>query len=160
MYWGIATTKASRENTAAENLQRQGYKIFLPKYIQRVGKEVRVRVFFPRYIFILIEDQWHSINSTFGVSRLILNETKPARVPDEVIQDIRSREVKGLISLSEPDKFKIGENVILADGPMASYTAIYNGKIRDSERVRILIDLLGRKVSLEVDEGTLTAVAV
>jgi transcriptional antiterminator RfaH len=159
-YWSVATTKPVREHGAAENLIRQGYEIYLPKYIARIGKEFKVKILFPRYIFVKIVDQWHSINGTFGINRLIItNENKPAVVPDEVIQELKSREdKKGLITLPQSGRFKQGENVKLAEGAFEGYIGLYDG-MRDADRARVLIDLLGRKVTVEVSEKALTAVA-
>jgi transcriptional antiterminator RfaH len=155
-YWTVALTKSARENTAAENLTRQGFGYYLPKYISLVGKKPQVKMLFPRYIFIFVEHQFHAINSTFGISRLIMSEnSKPAVVPDKIIEELRSREGKsGLITLPQPERFQVGTNVKLADGPLAGYTLLYDG-MSDASRASVLLELLGRKVSIEVDEKDL-----
>ena len=159
MYWSVAMTKANSENTALANLVNQGYTVWLPKYTQKIGTKTRVKPLFPRYIFVLIDDAFHSISSTRGVSRLIMNEDKPAVVPDDIINSLRSREdSKGLISLPELGKFKKGDNLCLADGPFSGYNVLYDG-MSDTDRSRVLIDLLGRKVIIEVNDGSLSAVA-
>ncbi len=160
-YWAVALCKSGSENVAVDNLQRQGFVSYIPKYLQRVGKVTKVKILFPRYIFVQIEEQWHSINSTRGVSRLILtNENKPAVIQDEVIEELKSREdSKGLIQLPSQGRFRQGENVTIANGVLEGYNGIYEG-MRDADRVRVLIDLLGRKVLIEVNEQDLkTAVA-
>lgn len=160
MFWSVAITKSNREITAQDNLHRQGYTTYLPKFLHKQGNITKIKVLFPRYIFILIEHQWYSINSTLGISRLLLtNDNKPAVVPDTVIEELRSREAKGLISLPSQGRFNQGENVRLADGPFAGYIGIHAG-MRDADRARVLIELLGRSTLVEVDEGTLQAVAV
>jgi hypothetical protein len=78
---------------------------------------------------------------------------------DKVIEEISAREVKGLISLPSQGRFHQGENVRLADGPFAGYIGIHAG-MRDAERARVLIELLGRSTLVEVDEGTLQSVAI
>lgn len=159
MFCGVAQTKSNQELKAKYNLHRQNYTTYLPVFQQKDGKVTKIKVLFPRYIFILIEHQWHSINSTLGISRLILtNENKPAVVPDKVIEELRRREVKGLISLPSQGRFEVGETIRLAEGPFAGYIGIHAG-MRDADRARVLIELLGRKTLLEVDEGTLQAVA-
>jgi len=158
-YWSVALTKAQLEHTAAENLHRQGFDTYIPKYSQGVGKESKIRLLFPRYIFVLITDRWHCINGTRGVSRLILTtENRPAVVPDKAIDDIKSREVKGLVQLTPKDKFQPGDQVRLEQGSVLMYGVVEG--MRDADRVRVLIDLLGRKVPVWVDEGSLRAVAL
>lgn len=153
-YWSVCMTKPQRERTAVENLNRQNYITYLPKYLSKVGKVQKIKVLFPRYVFVYIESQWHSINNTFGVLSLVMNENKPAVVPTHIIEALKSSEVKGLIELSVSSKFKQGEKVLLAEGPLSGYIGIYDG-MRDSERALVLIELLGRKVTVEVNETNL-----
>ena len=44
---------------------------------------------FPSYLFVLIALQWHKVNSTVGIIRLITDGDVPARLPDRVIDEIR-----------------------------------------------------------------------
>jgi transcription antitermination factor NusG len=159
MFW-IAVTKPSGENRAMLNLTRQGFIPYLPRYISRVGKETKIKILFPRYIFIEAGQQWHMINSTFGINRLILsNDGKPAMVSDKVISDLKMREDnKGLISLPEPPKFRSGEKVAVVKGPLQGYTGLFDG-MRPNERVRVLIEMLGQTVPIEIAETDLSAVA-
>jgi len=160
-YWTVAITKPNNENRAELNLARQGFIIYLPKYLSKIGKEVKVKILFPRYIFVRIENQWHRINSTFGVSRLLLNnESKPAVVSDKIIDNLRLKEDnKGLISLPDPPKFRQGEKVRVVNPSFEGYDAIYDG-MRPNERARILIKMLGQQVQVELDEKDLIPMAV
>ncbi len=160
MAWAVALTKSNRELYAQGHLHRQNYTTYLPRFLHKIGNISKIKVLFPRYIFIQIEHQWHSINGTLGISRLILkNDNTPAVVPDKVIEELKRREIRGLITLPTQGRFEVGENVRLADSPFAGYIGIYAG-MRDADRARVLIELLGRSVPIEVDEGTLRAVAV
>jgi len=158
MFWSVAITKPNNENRAEVNLVRQGYLTYLPKYLSKVGKEIKVKILFPRYIFVRIEDQWHRINNTFGISRVLLNnESKPAVVSDKIIDNLKLKEDnKGLISLPEPPKFKQGESVRVANGSFSGYRALYDG-MRPNERARVLIEMLGQQVSIELDERDLVS---
>jgi transcriptional antiterminator RfaH len=161
MFWAVAITKPANENRAIVNLDRQGYITYLPKYMSRIGSITKIKILFPRYLFVQIDQQWHSINSTFGVSRVILGrDNRPAIVSDRIISDLKMREdSKGLISLPQPSKFRPGEKVRVVNGPMSGYDAIYDG-MRPNDRVRILIELLGQQAIVELDEKDLAAVAV
>ncbi len=155
-HWAVAITKPNNENRAEINLERQGFVSYLPKYLSKVGKELKVKILFPRYIFIVIEDQWHRINSTFGVSRLLLNnEGKPAVVSNKIIDNLKLKEdQKGLISLPDPPKFSQGQPVRVANGSFSGYRALYDG-MRPNDRARVLIEMLGQQVSIELDERDL-----
>jgi|SRR5882672_8865014 len=160
-YWTVAITKPNNENRAEINLARQGFISYLPKYLSKIGKEIKVKILFPRYIFIRIEDQWHRINSTFGVSRILLNnESRPAVVPDKIIDNLKLKEdAKGLISLPDPPKFRQGESIRVVNGSFSGYRALYNG-MRPNERSRVLIEMLGQQVPVELDECDLAPMAV
>src|SRR5882672_11741619 len=157
-HWTVAITKPNNENRAEINLVRQGFISYLPKYLSKVGKEIKVKILFPRYIFVRIEDQWHRINNTFGISRVLLNnESKPAVVSDKIIDNLKLKEDnKGLISLPEPPKFKQGESVRVANGSFSGYRALFDG-MRPNERARVLIEMLGQQVSIELDERDLVS---
>jgi transcription antitermination factor NusG len=51
---------------------------------------------FPGYVFALIVLQWHAARYAPGVASIIMSGDVPARVPDAVIAELRSREHNGL----------------------------------------------------------------
>ena len=161
MFWSVAITKPGSENRAVLNLERQGYVTYLPKYTSLAGGKAKIKMLFPRYLFIKIENQWHSINSTFGVSRIILGyDGKPSVVPDKIISDLKMREdSKGLILLPVAPKFCQGERVRVVKGALEGYIGLFDG-MRPNDRVRILIDMLGQTVPTELDEGDLASAVV
>ena len=113
---------------------------------------------FPRYLFVGIDmtsQRWRSIFSTFGVSRLVCSGDMPAPIADAVIDALKGREdASGLVQLRPA--FRAGDQVRVLDGVFADCLGLYEG-IRDSDRVAILLDLLGRKVRVTVDADVLTA---
>jgi transcriptional antiterminator RfaH len=156
MFWSVAISKPGNENRAVVNLERQGYTSYLPKYISMVGKSSKIKILFPRYLFVQIEGQWHSINSTFGISRIILgHDSTPAVVPNRIIDDLKMREdSKGFVSLPQPPKFAHGERVRVVKGALEGYTGLFDG-MRPNDRVRVLIEMLGQVVPAELDERNL-----
>jgi transcriptional antiterminator RfaH len=127
--------------------------------MSRLGKDIKVKILFPRYIFVSIEQQWHQINSTYGISRIMLgNEGKPVVVADKIIEDLKMREDKaGLITLPEAPKFQKGDKVKIVKGALMGYDAIFDG-MKPNDRVRVLIEMLGQPVHVELDEGDLVTV--
>lgn len=158
-YWAVAMTKSCSENITQFNLNRQEFETYLPKYLIKVGKEFKIKILFPRYIFVKIKLQWHSINGTRGIIRLIMNETKPAQISERIIHDLKSREdSKGMIVLPSAPKFTSGQAVRVVKGPLEGYIGLYEG-MRPNERIRVLIQMLGQTVPIELDEKDLMAVA-
>ena len=96
---------------------RQGFATYLPRYLKRRRHARRIDVvaapLFPRYLFVEIDmtvQRWRSIYSTIGVSRLVCNGEYPAPVPEQVIEELKSRQnASGLIQLDCRPKLKIGD---------------------------------------------------
>ena len=100
---------------------------------------------------------WRAIQSTFGVSQLICNGDLPARVPSGLVERLCSdRDMRGFVRLRPQERLRLGDKVRVLDGAFASCLGLYEG-ITDSERVAILLDLLGRKVRVVLDAESIEA---
>jgi transcriptional antiterminator RfaH len=101
--------------------------------------------------------RWRSIHSTFGVSRLVCNGDEPAPVPEAVVAELQSRvDAQGFVRLERRPQFVPGEHVRIVDGVFADSLGLFEG-MADRERVAILLDLLGRKVRILLDENAIRA---
>jgi transcriptional antiterminator RfaH len=157
-YWSIAQTESQRETCAAYFLDRAGFEIYLPRIRINRGRKSRVVPLFPAYIFIRIIDQWHIVNSTIAIQRLLLNGGSPARVRDEDVDKIKAREVGGLVKLPKPPKrFQHGDAVSIAKGSFRGHVALFEG-MAAHDRVAVLLELLGRKVRLDLAMSDLAPV--
>ena len=162
--WYVVQTHAHAEGKAAAHLARQGFDAYLPRYLKRRRHARRIETvaapLFPRYLFVTVDmetQRWRSIHSTFGVSRLVCNGDEPAPVPPAVVAALQAREdAGGLVQLERRPRFAPGERVRIVDGVFADTLGLFEG-MADRERVAILLDLLGRKVRVLLDEGTITA---
>ena len=75
----------------------------------------------------------------------------PTPIADQVILGLRSREdTDGYVRLLLRPNFQAGDKIRILDGAFADCLGLYEG-MRDSDRVAILLDLLGRKVRVTVD---------
>ena len=73
---------------------------------------------FPGYLFLWVVRGWWDARWSPGVVRLIMDGQVPARVPDDVISEIRSRERNGLVELLKPrDGLIPGAKVRVVEGP-------------------------------------------
>jgi transcription termination factor NusG len=89
LIWQLLYTKPHAEMQAELNLRRQGFATLLPRV--RNGSECTP--LFPRYIFCghCPGQPTASLRSTMGVLDIVRWGEQPARVPPEVIDEIRSR---------------------------------------------------------------------
>ena len=153
MYWCAARLQPHREALALHCLALNGYETYYPRLRDRRirrGRRVELRPpLFPGYCFIAVELQWHAARWTAGVINLIMDGTGPARVPDSVIEEIRGREVGGLIELAPPPALRRGARVRILHGPFTGHLAIFADS-KPRERVEVLLQLLGsaQKVTL------------
>jgi transcriptional antiterminator RfaH len=87
--WQLLYTKARAEIWAEINLRRQGFATLLP----RVRRRGAFGPLFPRYLFVGAPagTDFRPARSTRGVLYVVHCGEKPARVPLDVIGDIRSR---------------------------------------------------------------------
>jgi len=158
--WFVVQTQVNSEAKAARNLLRQGFEIYMPRYLKRRSHARKIdkvaAPLFPRYLFVRIDmatQRWRAIQSTFGVSHLVLNGSDPARVGEKILDVLKAREDdNGFVKLDQRPKFALGEKVRVLAGAFAENLGLFDG-LADRDRVAILLDLLGRKVrvSLEAD---------
>lgn len=163
--WYVVHSQPHAELRAAEHLERQGFPCYVPVYLKRRRHARRVDVvrapFFPRYLFVQIDvtrQRWRSINGTVGVSRLVTRGLMPTPVMPDVVDAIRAREnEQGLIGLlPQAVRFRRGDAVRVVEGAFEACQGLFEA-LTDSERVAILLDLLGRKVRVVLDAGAIEA---
>tara|TARA_B110000444_G_scaffold19703_1_gene16440 strand:+ start:1534 stop:2082 length:549 start_codon:yes stop_codon:yes gene_type:complete len=159
--WVLIYTKARQEKKANENLQRQGFKTFLP-LIASTNKNCESKSLvpvFPRYIFAQINlefDNWTSINSTYGVSHIVMFSDKFSSIPTNIIQSIQNKldqtgTFKEHVSIVDYQK---GDLLSIKEGQFAGVDAIFLSK-RSKDRVRLLLKLLNTSVIAEITASDL-----
>lgn len=163
--WYVVQTQANGEFRAAENLRRQGFDVYLPRYQKRRLHARKVdftaKPLFPRYLFVAIDiaaQRWRAIQSTFGVTSLISNGADPAVLADGIVNGLKAREDnKGFITMNREPDFARGDKVRVLAGAFIDSAALFDGDA-DHDRVSILLDMLGRKVRVLLD-ATMVAAA-
>lgn len=156
--WYVVQTRPHCEAKAALHLQRQGFGAYLPRYLKRRRHARRIETIsaplFPRYLFVaadLAAQRWRAIHSTFGVSHLVCHGDAPAPVTDAIVQQLWSRQDDaGYVRLDRVPRFAPGDKVRVSDGVFAACLGLFES-VTDSQRVAILLDLLGRKVKVVID---------
>lgn len=162
--WHVVQTHVNAEGKAAANLARQGFSIYLPRYLKRRSHARKVetvaRPLFPRYLFVAIDlasQRWRAIQSTLGVSHLVCVGDRPALVEDRVIGALRAREDEvGFIKLVRRSVFSPGDKVRIVEGAFVDSVAFVES-VSDRDRVSVLLNLLGRKVRVVVGADLIAA---
>ena len=157
--WFAVVSKPRQEQTALENLQRQGFECFLPMaenpYQRRNKKQKRiVEPLFPRYLFLKANASHQNlapVRSTKGVLNMVRFGTELAVVPDSVIHAIKLsvESDTGLIKI-DPIRIKAGDKVRIFDGPLAGINGVVQ-ETNSNNRALILMELLGRPTKVQVE---------
>lgn len=142
--WHVVHTKPRAEARALENLERQGFEVFLPMItLQKVRRAKLASItepMFSRYLFLrttaAMEDL-SVVRSTLGVSQLVRFGTVPAKVPHVWVEAMRVQPAV------QETLHKPGDKVLLGDGMLKGLEAVYMHA--DGEmRAMVLIDLLSK----------------
>ena len=145
-FWCAARLQVHSEALALHCLGLAGYTTYYPRLRDRRirhSRKVELRpALFPGYAFVLIQLQWHAARWALGTLGLIMDGIQPAKVPDPVIEEIRSRERDGLIDLPKPLPLRRDARVRILRGPFTGHLAIF-ADMRPRQRVEILLQLLG-----------------
>jgi transcriptional antiterminator RfaH len=159
--WFILQFKSNSHHLAAKNLNRQGFETFLPLHettSRRLSRFINTsKPLFPGYMFIRFdkaESEWHKINNTYGVSRLITFNSILKSIPTIFVDHLMMRyDLSG--KLLPIKKLKKGDQVTVLKGPFANFIATVE-KYEADQRIWILMDLMGRKTKIQTPSDNLT----
>lgn len=154
--WFVAQTLPRKEEVACQNLTRQSFHSFLPRY-KATRRHARKRYevmapLFPGYIFIRFNPDdapWRSINGTLGVQRLVGPRlTRPVAMPASAIDNIMARCRNGIM-VSLVDCLEPGAIMRVTCGPFADQLVTIESLDGD-ERVRVLLKILGADQAVNI----------
>ena len=118
----------------------------------------KIKAYFPGYLFVNTDLEALGISGFQWMpyaTGLIMFGGEPAVVPEALIYALRQRvdeitRAGGLVL----DEVKPGERVVIQDGPFSGYEAIFDVRLAGKERVRVLLQMLTRRiVPLELSAG-------
>jgi transcriptional antiterminator RfaH len=161
MYWCCAQVEQSRDRLAWHCLTLAGYKIYQPllrEHRRSHGRKIiATPPLFPGYLFVWVVRGWWDARWAAGVRRLVMDGEQPARVPDAVISEIRSRERGGYVELPKLHGLKPGMRVRVVSGPLSEQIGML-AALRPHERVLILLQLLGGQQRVELARNAIEAI--
>ncbi|MEP1472113.1 MAG: transcription termination/antitermination NusG family protein [Halieaceae bacterium] len=161
LIWLAVHTRPRQEATAAVNLSRQGFEVFLPQLRQRKRRQAKWQWFtaplFPRYLFLQValgEQDVAKVRSTLGVVNLVRFGARLAQVDTSIIDFLKAQQddAKGVGELDDA-AYRPGDRVQILEGPFAGLNGLYQMK-RDADRVELLLSLMGRElpIVLQLDQ--------
>lgn len=162
--WFVAHTHPRAETKATWHLNRQGFDVYLPRYLKRRRHARKIETvaapLFPRYLFVAVDmtaQRWRSIHSTVGVARFVSTGDQPTAVPEGIVEGLKRRENSdGFVRLDCRPRFHLGDQIRVLEGAFSDCLGLFEG-FSERERVTILLDLLGRKVRVVLDSEFVAA---
>jgi len=134
----------------AEQLRQRRYDVFLPtaRAYAANPRAARERPYFPCYLFVkldLITADADALQWLPGLRSLVRFGGQPAAVPDNFVFELKRRiahirAAGGLVF----EALEAGTPVKITSGPFAGYEAIFDSRLDDSGRVRILLEWIGQ----------------
>lgn len=155
--WYVLNTKPKKELQVEKLFREGGFQVYNPKY----RDENRIKSFFPSYEFVCFDFplQYQLVKYTRGVKRVVGNREGPIPVPDRVLNEIRSREVAGLIEFekygAEPDP---GDEIEVVEGPLKGLKGIFQKQVDEKQRVLILLNYVSYQGQLLIEKRKLRKV--
>ena len=152
MGWFVAQLRPNGLAKARAHLRRQRFESFSPERMGTRPHQGRLmqrrQPLFPGYLFVQFDPAtpgWTAINNTRGIARLLLQDPRhPRPLPRGLIAGLQAR--CGSDELLKPaDDLKVGEQIRILSGPFADFITRVD-QLPDSERVSVLLDLMGRDV--------------
>ena len=162
--WYVVQCQPNKEAMASVNLQRQGFRTFMPQIVRTVRHARRTRTvkvpLFPRYLFTplnLDRIRWRCINGSLGVVSLIMSGEQPKPVPEGVVEGLAAMaDDDGVVDFSE--KLAIGANVRVLAGPFADQLGQLI-HLNDQGRAQVLLEIMGGARTVTISARALISTA-
>jgi transcriptional antiterminator RfaH len=147
-HWYVLRVKPHKERSVCEQLELRDLDVYFP--VLKVNpvnpRSARERPYFPGYLFVkadLTELGASALSWVPGVQRLVSFGGLPAKVPANLIEEIKVRlaaiEASGGLTL---EKLKQGDRVRITGGLFAGYEAIFDARLPGNQRVQVLLSFL------------------
>jgi transcriptional antiterminator RfaH len=161
--WYAIQTKVNREKEVEKRLIDLRLEVFLPwmRARRRIGSRHRwvLVPLFPGYIFCRLDMVVSGKAARYspGVKDFLTFGNRVAEVGSDIIQALRDRCPNGVAQI-ESISAKPGDVVRINEGPFSGLEAIFERALKGSERVAVLLDILGRQTRLELPSETIARI--
>ena len=158
--WYALHSKPNKEELLWDQLAIRRIETYYPRIrVQVINPRARkIRPYFPGYIFVHVDLEQTGISTLQwipGARGLVAFGGEPANVPEGLIRLLQNRVEEINAAGGELlEALKVGDKVLVNEGPFAGYEAIFDARISGTERVKVLLKFLnGRQTSVELPVG-------
>jgi transcription elongation factor/antiterminator RfaH len=162
--WYVIQTKPKKEEEAVSYLSTRGVEIFNPlmeTFALRNGKmNKELKPLFSGYIFgkFDLEKNYPLVRWGRGVKKVLGFGGYPTSISEEIVEIIKERtDTEGIVRVKQ--NFRANDVIRIKTGPLKDLLAIFERWVSDSERVRILLNLIGYQPAVEIHYSMIEKVA-
>ncbi len=161
--WYVIRAKLRKETVVERRIGDLGLEVFLPwlRCRRRVGGRDQwvLAPLLPGAVFWRLDGllSGKAVRVAPGVNDFVKFGNRIAEVEEDVVQAIRDR-CPGGVAQFNPRPYRAGERVLIREGPFAGLGAIFEREMTGSERVTILLELLGRHTRLVISSEMIARV--
>ena len=164
--WYIVHTYSGFENKIAAFVKEQAEKKGMADKVEDVlvptesvvsvrnGAKVETeRKFFPGYVLVKMEmtpETWHLVSSTPKVTGF-LGVKKPGPMTEAEVQRLMHQVKEGVEKPKSAVVYEVGEQIMVCDGPFASFTGVVEEVDSEKERLKVSVSIFGRLTPLELN---------
>ena len=154
--WFCLKSQPKHEHIAAASLRRSaGIECFAPRI--RYRKNTRrgalwfTEAMFPGYLFarFVYVDMYRQVRAAHGITNIVHFGEHVAILPESAVAAMRETSGEEEIIVFEPE-LSTGDVVTVTEGPFQGLAAVVTQLLPAKERVKVLIEFLGRSVEAEV----------
>ncbi len=154
--WFCLKAQPKRERLAAIAFRRQfGIECFSPRLRFRKmtnrGPVWLVEAMFPGYLFakFVYPKQHRAVENCHGVSGIVRFGDRLAILPENIVTELQSKAgAEEVVTLDSA--IKIGQAVQIIEGPFQGLGGVVTHLFPAKERIRVLLELLGRSLEMEI----------
>jgi transcriptional antiterminator RfaH len=161
--WYAIQTKPNKEREVEKRLSDLNLEVFLPwmKARRRVGSRFHwvLAPLFPSYLFCRMDIVLSGKSARYspGVKDFLTFGNRIAEVGGDIIQGLRERCPDGIAQI-EAVTAKPGDTVRINEGPFSGLEAVFERTLKGSERVAVLLEILGRQTRLVLPGETISKI--
>jgi transcriptional antiterminator RfaH len=151
--WYVVYSKPHKEDQVQLHLAVKGIESFFPRLQLpcSVRRHKGITPLFPNYLFVRINltSESHHVVWSPGVKRIVSFSDTPIPLEDSVVQFLREQaNARGVIQAQS--QLRPGQQVEITGGPFDGFTGIIENPPNAKGRVKILLKLLSRQISVKL----------
>jgi len=151
--WYVVYSKPRKEEQAQFHLRLKNLDVFFPRLdlVRVAEKRKRLIPLFPNYLFVRIHlpTEFYYVSWSPGVKRIVSFGDKPIPLDEKVVDFLRQQtDPEGIIKAHS--QLRPGQEVEIRGGPFDGLIAIIQDPPDAKGRVKILLKLLSRQISVKL----------